>query len=60
MKIRRITMVALLCIGATIFLTSCASTDAEDYGRRELPWNSQQGWENQGVIGGFARGMSRY
>jgi hypothetical protein len=44
---------------SVVLFGGCVSDDevsgpTPDTGRRELPWNTQQGWEQSGVLGGYA------
>ncbi len=48
-----------LTLGAVALISGCVSTEEAtgpqpDTGRRELPWNTPQGWEQTGVLGGYA------
>ncbi len=58
-RIARIPFAAVLIALCAAFSSGCVSPDelsgpAPDRGRSELPWNTPQGWESSGVLGGFA------
>ena len=52
MKLRAAQIFLVLFLGATLLaITGCSTEDPENTSAR--PWNSPQGWEGNGALGGM-------